>query len=93
MRPLHPNDVTQQAVLNRVRGAVANSITVASSLKMSELESSVFDRSATGWRRHRMIFLCLDEAEKKPPQSRQSPGIAPRKKRAGRLSLASCPDF
>jgi hypothetical protein len=50
MRPLHPNDVAKQAVLNRVRGTVANSITAASPVKMSEIESSVFDRSATGWR-------------------------------------------
>ena len=50
MRPLHPNDVANQAALmKRIRDTVANSITVASSIrrKTSDTESSGFGTSAT----------------------------------------------
>jgi hypothetical protein len=48
MRPLHPNDVANQAVLmNRVGDAIANSITAANPVKprTSDVESSWFDKS------------------------------------------------
>jgi hypothetical protein len=51
MCPCHPNDVAKQAVMNRVHGGVANSITVDSSVKMSEIESSRWFDTSTIVRR------------------------------------------
>ena len=53
MRPLHPNDVAKQTdLMKRVRDAIANSITIASSAAQSTsgLELSGFHTSPNIWR-------------------------------------------